>query len=140
MLADIALIVEGANPELSPQERDRIGSAVVRFGEHYGLDAELVLAVILVESGGRPWVRSPKGAVGLMQVMPQQSARLGVPGNAATIESNIEAGCAILAENIARLGEQRGILSYFWGSDIRGDAYLQRVEAARERVRRELDS
>jgi soluble lytic murein transglycosylase-like protein len=137
---DAARIVGRANPELAPQERDRIGAAVLRFGAKYGLDPELVLAVILVESGGRPWARSPKGAMGLMQVMPQQTARLGLRGNAATIESNVEAGCAILAENIERLGEGRGILAYFWGSDIRGDAYLQRVEAARAQVRRRLDS
>jgi soluble lytic murein transglycosylase-like protein len=138
--ADVARIVAGANPELSAAERDRIGAAVVRFGRQYGLEPELILAVILVESGARPWVRSPKGAVGLMQVMPQQTARLGLPGNAATIESNVEAGCAILAENIDRYGEARGILTYFWGSNIGGDAYLERVQAARAEVRRRIDS
>jgi len=138
--ADVARIVARANPELSSAERDRIGVAVVRFGSHYGIEPELVVAVILVESGGRPWARSPKGAVGLMQVMPQQTARLGLTGNAATIESNVEAGCVILAENIERFGEERGILSYFWGNDIRGDAYLERVEAARAQVRRNLES
>jgi len=138
--AEVARIVSRANPELSRQERDRIGAAVVRFGQKYGLEPELVLAVMLVESGGRPWVRSPKGAVGLMQVMPQQTERLGLIGNAATIESNVEAGCAILAENIDRLGEERGILTYFWGDDIRGGAYLERIEAARAQVRRHLDS
>jgi soluble lytic murein transglycosylase-like protein len=137
---EVARIVGRANPELSPQERDRIGAAVIRFGAKYGLEPELVLAVILVESGGRPWARSPKGAMGLMQVMPQQTARLGLTGNAATIESNVEAGCVILAENIERFGEERGILSYFWGNDIRGDAYLERVEAARAQVRRNLES
>ena len=137
---DVAGIVTRANPELSPQERNRIATAVLRFSRKYELAPDLVVAVILVESGGRPWVRSTKGAVGLMQVMPQQTARLGFPGNAATIESNVEAGCAILAENIERLGEDRGILAYFWGGDIRGDAYLERVEAARARLRRGLDS
>lgn len=137
---DVARIVGRANPELAPQERDKIGAAVVRFGAKYGLEPELVLAVMLVESGGRPWARSPKGAMGLMQVMPQQAARLGLKGNATTIESNIEAGCVILAENIDRLGEERGILAYFWGGNIGGNAYLQRVEAARALVRSRVDS
>jgi hypothetical protein len=56
----------------------------------------------------------------------------------ATIESNIEAGCWILAGNIRRLGEEEGISSYFWGSDIRGLGYLEKVRAARaglEKVR-----
>jgi hypothetical protein len=78
--------------------------------------------------------------VGLMQVMPRQTERLGLVGDAATIESNVEAGCAILAENIDRHGEARGILSYFWGDVIRGDAYLERVEAVRAQVRRSVDS
>ncbi len=138
--AGVARIVGRANPELAPQERDRIGAAVMRFASPHGLAPDLVVAVILVESGGRPWARSPKGAMGLMQVMPEHTRRLGLVGNAATIESNIEAGCAVLAENIARFGEERGILAYFWGSDIRGDAYLERVQAARAGLRRRLAS
>jgi soluble lytic murein transglycosylase-like protein len=138
--SDVASMLGRANPELSQKERDQIGTAVVRYGHKYELEPELVLAVILVESGGRPWARSPKGAMGLMQVMPQHNIRLGLTGNAATIESNIEAGCEILAANISRLGEERGILTYFWGGDIRGDAYLERVQAARAEVRRWFDS
>jgi soluble lytic murein transglycosylase-like protein len=117
-----------------------IGSAVVRYSGKYGLAPELVTAVLLVESGARPWVRSPKGAIGLMQVMPYMAAPMGMAGNLATIESNVEAGCIILAGNIARLGEEDGISAYFWGSKIRGVAYLGRVQAARDRVRRELHS
>lgn len=138
--AGVAAIVGRANPDLSAEELVRIGAAVVRYGDKYGLDPELVTAVLLVESGGRPWAVSPKGAMGLMQVMPYMSSRLGLVGNYSTIESNIEAGCMILAENIDRFGEERGILAYFWGPDIRGDAYLHRVQAARAEVRRRLES
>ena len=124
-------ILEDVNPNLHPSEVSRITAAVFRYSEKYGLDPELVTAVLLVESSARPWVRSPKGAVGLMQVMPHMMEPLGLAGNAATIESNIEAGCWILANNIRRLGEARGISSYFWGSDIRGLAYLEKVQSAR---------
>ena len=61
-------------------------------------------------------------------------------GNLTTIESNVEAGCWILADNIRRLGEDDGISAYFWGSDIRGVAYLDRVRAARATVRRLVES
>jgi hypothetical protein len=128
------------NPNLSPPELDRLGRAVVRFSGKYGLDPTLVTAVIHVESNARPWALSPKGAVGLMQVMPHVAQPLGLAGNLATIESNVEAGCAILASNISRLGEEDGISAYFWGSDIRGVAYLDRVRAARAEVRRQLRS
>ena len=136
----VARVVGAMNPVLSGRERDRIGAAVMRYSAKYTLDPELVTAVLLVESGGRPWARSPMGAMGLMQVMPYMSAPLALAGNAATIETNVEAGCLILADNVRRLGEEDGVSAYFWGSDIRGVAYLQRVQAARERVRRSVDS
>ena len=133
-------VLEDVNPNLHPSEVSRITAAVFRYSEKYSLDPELVTAVLLVESSARPWVRSSKGAVGLMQVMPHMMEPLGLTGNAATIESNIEAGCWILANNIRRLGEARGISSYFWGSDIRGLAYLEKVQSARAEVRRHRPS
>ncbi|MBW2229416.1 MAG: transglycosylase SLT domain-containing protein [Deltaproteobacteria bacterium] len=135
----VAITVERSlrhiNPGLAPRERARIGAAIDRYSIQYDLDPDLVLAIVLVESNARPWAHSPKGAVGLMQVMPHMMQPMELAGNFATIESNIEAGCRILADNIRRLGVERGILAYFWGSDIRGVAYLEKVLEARERVR-----
>jgi hypothetical protein len=136
----VGRIVGSWNPTLSSVERHRIGVAVMRCQDHYDLDPTLVTAMIWVESRGRPWARSPKGAMGLMQVMPYMAEPLGLAGNFTTIESNVEAGCRILSDNIERLGEADGVSAYFWGSNIRSVSYLNRVEAARERVRRELRS
>jgi len=124
-----------ANPSLSAGERLRIVEAIDRYSAQYGLDPDLVMAIVLVESNARPWARSPKGAVGLMQVMPHMMRPMGLAGNLATVESNIEAGCFILAHNIERLGVEKGISAYFWGSRIRGVAYLEKVLEARARVR-----
>jgi soluble lytic murein transglycosylase-like protein len=44
----------------------------------HGLDPELVMAVVSVESGFRPGAVSPKGAQGLMQLMPRTAESLGV--------------------------------------------------------------
>ncbi len=126
------------NPDLSVGQNARISAAVVKYSAKYALDTTLVLAVIHQESTGRPWVRSAKGAVGLMQVMPHMRGSVPVAGNLTSIETNIEAGCIILADNIRRLGEDRGILAYFWGNDIRGDAYLEGIEAARAAIRRRV--
>jgi soluble lytic murein transglycosylase-like protein len=131
----IGQVLRRANPTLSAAEIDRIGDALLRYGSKYRIDPELVTAVLLVESGARPWAVSPKGARGLMQVMPHMMWPMGMVGNLSTIETNIEAGCIILADNIRRLGEADGISAYFWGSDIRGDGYLERVQAARARLR-----
>ena len=79
-----------ANPSLGFEERGRILDAIDRYSDEYELDADLVMAVMLVESGARPWAHSPKGAVGLMQVMPHMMRPMDLAGNLATIESNIE--------------------------------------------------
>ena len=136
----VALLLSGVNPGLSEPELGRIGAAVIRYSGKYGLDPELVTAVLLVESSARPWARRPKGALGLMQVMPNMARPMGIAGNLSTIETNIEAGCLILAGNIRRLGEEDGISAYFWGSEIRGVSYLTRVQAARAKVHQELRS
>jgi hypothetical protein len=102
----IAAIMQEANPTLTDRESARIGRAVLGSASRFGLDPELVSAVLLVESGARPWARSPKGAIGLMQVMPHMASGMRIAGNLTTIESNIEAGCWILSGNIRRLGEE----------------------------------
>ena len=133
-----AAIVEhlrSRNGSLSREEQRRVIEAVLRSSRRHALDPYLVTAVLLVESDARPWAESGKGAIGLMQVMPHMAEKLPLAGNLATIESNIEAGCFILADNIRRLGEAQGISTYFWGRHVRGGAYLEKVEQARARVR-----
>lgn len=120
---------------MSREELERVVEAVLRSSRRYALDPFLVTAVLIVESDARPWAESGKGAIGLMQVMPYMAENLPLAGNLSTIESNVEAGCYILADNIRRLGEAKGISSYFWGRRIRGVAYLQKVQRARQRVR-----
>ena len=134
--AEIEDVLRGWNSSLDDRTIQRIASAIERYSGQYGLEPELVTAVIIVESSARPWAYSPKGAVGLMQVMPHMLEPLELAGNPTTIESNIEAGCWILAHNIERLGEERGISAYFWGSKIRNLAYLEKVQEARESLRR----
>jgi soluble lytic murein transglycosylase-like protein len=51
---------------------------VQEHAARHNLRPELVRAVIHVESGFNPWARSPKGAMGLMQLMPGTARELGV--------------------------------------------------------------
>jgi hypothetical protein len=110
----------------------RIAHAVQGCERTHGVPPRITLAVMIVESNVRPAAVSPKGAVGLMQVMPHMFEDLGLPGNVGHIESNVEAGCILLADNMRRLGEDRGISAYFWGTRIGGDAYLSKIKAVRE--------
>ena len=59
--------------------------------DRHGVDARLVKAVIQVESAFKPRARSHKGAMGLMQLMPQ-TARQYKARNLYDPKSNIEAG------------------------------------------------
>jgi soluble lytic murein transglycosylase-like protein len=59
------------------------------------LDPEFVASVIRAESNFKPHAVSPKGAQGLMQLMPSTAAQLGV-ANAFDPKANIEAGTAHL--------------------------------------------
>jgi soluble lytic murein transglycosylase-like protein len=56
----------------------RFEPLVLEHSARYDLRPALVRAVIQVESGFDPWARSPKGAMGLMQLMPQTARELGV--------------------------------------------------------------
>lgn len=64
---------------------------IARVAGSEGLDPDLIKAVAWVESGFDPRAVSPKGAVGLMQLMPATAARYGVRDLTDPYES-LEAG------------------------------------------------
>lgn len=81
---------------LSRFERE-IGTAAAESG----LPPSLILAVVMEESGGDPQVRSPKGATGLMQLMPATAEELGVK-DATSPAQNLSGGSQYLARMLRR--------------------------------------
>ena len=69
----------------------------------HGLDPELVAAVVSVESGFRPEAVSPKGAQGLMQLMPGTAASLGVE-DAFDPAQNLDGGARHLGQLLTLYG------------------------------------
>src|SRR5262245_2380646 len=69
---------------------------ITTTAQWHGLDPALVKAVIKCESGFDPWAQSPRGAQGLMQLMPSTQTMLGVL-NPFEPRYNVEAGARYLA-------------------------------------------
>ena len=66
------------------------------WAAEYGVERELVYAVIEAESGGDPRAISSAGAAGVMQLMPDTAAVFRVR-NRFDVEDNVRAGVAYLA-------------------------------------------
>lgn len=82
-------------------ESDAYEDLIVRHSSEHNVSADLVRAVIQVESGFNPLARSIKGAMGLMQLMPATARALGVT-NAFDPAENIRAGVAYLGRLLDR--------------------------------------
>jgi len=61
-----------------PEERRRLQSLVERAGSKHRVNPDLIKAIIKVESDFDPQAVSSKGALGLMQLMPETARRWGV--------------------------------------------------------------
>jgi len=90
-----ALAIPFAGGRINWENQKRFAPLVAQAALTYQLDEALLHAVISTESGYDPRALSPKGAVGLMQVMPATGKRFGVI-NLQDPSKNIEAGARYL--------------------------------------------
>jgi len=105
------------------------------IGEHarrHGVRADLVRAVMQVESAFNPMARSPKGALGLMQLMPATIRQYSVR-NPFDPADNVRAGVAYLRELLDRYqnNEELALAAYNAGPGA-VDKHGQTVPAYRE--------
>lgn len=97
-----------------------------------GVRPDLVRAVIQVESAFNPYARSPKGALGLMQLMPATARELGVANPFNAVE-NVRGGVVYLRRLLDRYGnnEQLALAAYNAGPGA-VDRYGETVPPYRE--------
>lgn len=73
-----AAYVKKQNKRLSDEEATRIAQGVIGFSIQHNVDARLIMAMVLVESGFDPNCTSHAGAMGLGQLMPGTARGMGV--------------------------------------------------------------
>lgn len=78
-----------------PLPAPSLDQVINQASDKHQLDADLIHSVIRAESGFNPRAVSPKGAQGLMQLMPGTASELGVP-NAFDPQANVEGGTKYL--------------------------------------------
>jgi len=88
------------------------GEIISAVSEAHGVDPLLVRALIQVESNYRPKAKSPRGAMGLMQLMPSTAREYKVR-NPFDPRANIEAGIKHLKALLDRLGSTEMALAAY---------------------------
>jgi soluble lytic murein transglycosylase-like protein len=113
----LAFSASAAAGIVSETGHDEVAYYADSYAAHYEIPKELVHAIITQESGWNPRAASPKGAMGLMQLMPATAAAYGVQ-NPFDISENISGGVRYLADLMQQFdGDFRLVLAaYYRGS------------------------
>lgn len=116
-----------AMPTKNASAADPYAGFVLEAAHRFGVPAAWISAVIAMESDGDPLALSPRGAVGLMQIMPDTwiglRARHGLGADPYEPRDNILAGAAYLRELHDRYGAP-GFLAAYNAGPARYDEYL----------------
>lgn len=113
-LSGISNNVEITNSNLT--QKEQIEDAVNKASKKYGVDANLIKAVIKTESNFNPTVVSKAGAKGLMQIMPSNFKNLGIT-NPFDIYQNVDGGTKLLKQYIDKYNGdiQMALMAYNGG-------------------------
>jgi hypothetical protein len=98
--------IKGSNYKFPPfkgKKGEHIFHPIIdKASEQHNIDPALIKAVIMAESSYNPRAVSPRGAVGLMQLMPNTAESLGV-ANSYNPEQNVQGGTKYLKNLIEQL-------------------------------------
>ena len=117
---------------VSSAYRDTYDDLIVKYAQARNLRPDLVRAVVQVESGYNPGAVSPKGAMGLMQLMPTTAAELGVR-SPFDPDENIRGGTAYLRQLLDRFqGNEELALAAYNAGPMAVDRYGNKVPPYQE--------
>lgn len=102
-----AAYIKKQNKRLSDAEATRIANGVIGFSIQYEVDARLIMAMVLVESGFDPTTTSRAGAMGLGQLMPGTAKGMGVANAYDSIE-NLYGTVRLVRGHLDKYGKQTG--------------------------------
>jgi soluble lytic murein transglycosylase len=102
----------GVDGAMLKKNLDAWDPIILRAASRHDVAPELIKAVMLVESGMNPRATSPRGARGLMQLMPGTADELGV-GDAYDPEDNVMGGVRYLRRMLEAFGNQREALAAY---------------------------
>jgi soluble lytic murein transglycosylase-like protein len=110
-------------PQMVPRQggsaADPFAAFIAEASQRFGVPASWIRAVMRVESAGDVHALSPKGAMGLMQIMPETwailQARYSLGANPYDPHDNILAGAAYLRELYDRYGAPGFLAAYNTG-------------------------
>ena len=118
--------------------QQEVDAAIDKAASRHNVDANLVRALVKVESNFNPNAVSRKGAMGLMQLMPQTARQLNV-SNPFNPEENVDAGVRHLKRLLESYGGdvQLSLAAYNAGSGaVARSAGIPRYRETRNYVRR----
>ncbi|MGJ5131993.1 lytic transglycosylase domain-containing protein [Bradyrhizobium oligotrophicum] len=119
-------VVFGATAQASPSASrlhvvstssvETLAGSVSEAAHRFDIPERWIYAVMRIESGGDRWARSSKGAIGLMQIMPETwrdlRARYGLGTDPFDPHDNVLAGAAYLRELHDRYGSPGFLAAY----------------------------
>jgi membrane-bound lytic murein transglycosylase B len=116
MLAGNTVHAEPISNRVAQVASDSLAANVTEASQRSGIPASWISAVMQAESGGDARAVSPKGAMGLMQIMPETWAtlrlRYGLGADPFDPHDNIIAGAAYLRELHDRYGSPGFLAAY----------------------------
>jgi len=89
---------------VNPAQRKHYTPLIAAVAREHNLEPALMHAVITVESGYNPKARSPKGAIGLMQLMPDTARRYAV-ADIWDPDQNLRGGARYLRDLLAMFND-----------------------------------